>query len=182
MRLFFVFIICFSLASGQSTNAYNKKTKPTVNKSTSDSLSKKYFQELNSPNESIRLNAAEQLYLLKDPKAIEAFIKTINDGENRNHVDRTPSVAYLIQLGEKAILPTCSLMLSKDETTRLRAITVIEEITFNIFVSPKSKNKKKETENWRIWWKKIGLNYEDSLKERENGVRNLTQWFNERKK
>lgn len=147
-------------------------------KDSNDSLSKKYLQEINSPYEQTRLNAAKGLYDIKDPNAIEALIKTINDGEDRAHFNITPSVTYLTQIGKKALLLVLELMLSEDANTRLRALTAIDGICYNsFFVNPKSKDKHKEIENFRKWWKEIGLNDEGTISERELGIKKLKEWL-----
>lgn len=142
-----------------------------------DTASQKYIQELNSPDAVVRSNAAHQLCIMKHPLAVDACIKTINDLEDINHLDYTPSVSYLIEIGKPALLPLTDLMYSKDEITRLRACKAIEIITFNMFSKAGSKNKKKELKQWKEWWLTIGLRYNANDDERKNAVEKLKKWL-----
>jgi hypothetical protein len=143
-----------------------------------DSTAQIYIEQLNSPKESIRSNAAVQLYKLNHPQAIEACIKTINDLPDINHLDQTPSLECLIEIGKDALPSLAVLMLSDNEMTRLRASRAIATITFkNILKNPDTKDKHAEHEEWKKWWSTIGLDYEAGSTEREKGVRRLLDWL-----
>lgn len=149
---------------------------------TQDTTAKKYLEELNNPDPAIRSNAAHQLCIMKHPKAVAACIKTINDLENINHLDYTPSVSYLIEMGEPALLPLLDAVSSGDETTRLRICTAIERITYNVWVDPKTKDKSSKEKKWKKWWATIDLKYNGNKDEREAAVNRLKEWLKGRKK
>lgn len=146
-----------------------------------DTLSKKYIEELNSPEESIRSNAASQLCKMKHPMAVAACIRTINDLPDINHLDYTPSVHCLVAIGKPAVLPLTELLFSAEEDTRWRAYKAIETITFNMWSKPNSKNKHKELDKWREWWKGIDLNYNGSPDEKKEAVKKLKAWLSNQK-
>src|SRR5204862_411737 len=69
----------------------------------------------------VRAQAALRLAELDDPSALEALIRTLDDGAGPNHVDITPAVIALGDMGERAIPAPIEPLSADDEHTRLHA-------------------------------------------------------------
>lgn len=63
---------------------------------------------------------------------IEMLVKTINDNPDRLHVDSTPSVQRLIQLGLPGATAVVDLLNAPDLHTRLRAQRVLEGVVMRM--------------------------------------------------
>ena len=132
-----------------------------------DTTAQRLLQQLESPNERERAQAADQLQKMGHPKALEACIATINDGADILHVDNTAAARALVRIGDPALPEVVKLLASEDELTRLRAERVIEGITIHKFASE---------DDWRKWWRAIGYDYEKSPMENKLGIERLQDW------
>lgn len=175
-------IICLCYAMSSCGNAQDNVQKESpMKKNSSNDTVVKYLEQLNSPDEQIRSDAAVMLYKLKHPEAINACIKTINDIPDKNHYDYTPSVHCLIAIGEPALAPLADMMNSTDANTLLHAYTAIAGITYNIW-KVKYHDRQTVDKEWKKWWNEIGLKDESPAKEREESVKKLKQWLSKRKR
>lgn len=81
---------------------------------------------LDAPDEDVRAQAALRLAELDDPYALEALIRTLDDGAGPNHVDITPAVSALGAMGERALPALIEPLGAEDELTRLHAQRALE--------------------------------------------------------
>ena len=79
-------------------------------------------------NEQVRAYAAQGLAHVGDPKAMAACLQTINDAADELHLDITPSVRALGQMGLRAVPSLLDLLMHDDEITRLHAQRALELI------------------------------------------------------
>ena len=142
----------------------------------------KYIELLNSTDEYKRSDAACNLHKIKHPFAIEACIKTINDAADKLHLDYTPSVHCLIEIGEPALLLLTDLLVAEDEMTRLRAQRAIEGITLDIWKQEVEMPEKDIIEDWVKWWKKNNYSYDSDYSLMTESVNKLKKWILARKK
>lgn len=179
LKLLKYIILIFFFMNASCVHQTNQQD---MNKEKSEKADK-YLSQLNSKDELKRSDAAIQLHKLNHPDALNACIKTINDDEDKLHLDYTPSVHCLIEIGEPALLPLTDLLLSDDEYTRLRASRAVEEITINIWNREGGNNKKQIIEEWKKWWIGIGYSYEGGeTSSRTQSVDALREWIGQRKK
>src|SRR5947209_2552838 len=83
---------------------------------------------LQSPDEHTRAMAAQGLVRLKHPDALSACLRTLNDDPDPLHLDVTPSVVSLGEMGLKAVGPLLDLMDDPNEQARLHAQRALESI------------------------------------------------------
>lgn len=81
---------------------------------------------LTNADEVVRAYAASGLARRGDPRALEACIRTINDAADPLHLDMTPSVSALAEMGLKAIAAIFDLLMSDDVMTRMHAQRALE--------------------------------------------------------
>lgn len=85
-------------------------------------------QALDDPDEDVRAQAALRLAELADPYALEALIRTLDDGAGPNHVDMTPAVSALGAMGDRALPALIPPLSAEDELTRLHAQRALEGV------------------------------------------------------
>jgi hypothetical protein len=85
---------------------------------------------LDDPDEYVRADAAAQLAALGDPGALEASIRTLDDGADPAHVDITPAVRALSAMGEQALPALLAPLDSDDRMTRLHAQRAVEGVFY----------------------------------------------------
>jgi HEAT repeat protein len=83
-------------------------------------------QALDDPDGNVRAQAALRLAELDDPYALDALIRTLDDGAGPNHVDITPAVTALGDMGERALPALIEPLGADDELTRLHAQRALE--------------------------------------------------------
>lgn len=93
----------------------------------------------------IRGNAANGLAQLRDPRALDALINTLNDYPALNQYPSTLSTAGLIELGRAALPRLGPLLSSPDVMTRVRASYVLQNI---VTAMP--------GEDWPARWRALG--------------------------
>jgi len=76
--------------------------------------------------ESVRANAAVGLARIGDPDALSACVRMINDAADILHGDITPCGSALSEMGLSAVPSLLDLLMSGDQTTRLRAQRALE--------------------------------------------------------
>jgi hypothetical protein len=107
----------------------------------------------------------------QEQNRILRLTQTINDNPVMLHRDVTPSVQALVCEGKDAIPPMLELMVSGDETTRLRAQTVLREVTFTMYNSKRPQ--------WKAFWEQMGnLDYKMSEEKRLASVSRWQAWLN----
>ena len=84
---------------------------------------------LDDADERVRAYAALGLVRINHPDALTAIIRTLNDAPDQLHLDVTPAVGVLSELGLAAVSPLLDALLSEDQLTRLRAQRALEGIT-----------------------------------------------------
>lgn len=127
---------------------------PKLTEQKTESVKKdKLLQGLNSSDESERSQAAIAMFENGNPMAVQALVQTIGDAADMLHLDYSPSVHALIEVGAPALLPVIDLLDAPEEFTRLRAQRVVEGISLKRLT---------DEEEWRNWWRGIAYNYEDS--------------------
>lgn len=136
--------------------------------------------KLGDPDERVRVEAAQALHARKYPSAIAACVRTINDGADELHLDRTPAVTCLIEIGMPALTPLLDVLLAPDQMTRLRAQRAIEGISLAQpeFQAP---TRAARDANWRAWWQTIGYAYDAGEEQRQDAVSRLRTWAGTRK-
>jgi hypothetical protein len=136
--------------------------------------------KLKDPDEQVRVDAAQALHARHDPHAIEACTRTIDDGADELHADRTPAVRCLIDIGMPALPSLFDLLLAPGELTRLRAQRAVEGITLALpdfqAADPQGRDAR-----WRAWWQAIGYAYDAAPEARQPGVARLRAWAAARK-
>ena len=83
---------------------------------------------LQDEDERVRAYAAEGLVRANDPDALSACLQTLNDAPDLAHLDMTPAVESLSEMGLEAVPPLLDLLLDDDEMTRLHAQRALEGI------------------------------------------------------
>ena len=58
------------------------------------------------------MKAAQALHARKHPRALEACVRTIDDGADELHLDRTPAVRCLVEIGEPALAALFDVLLA----------------------------------------------------------------------
>ena len=113
---------------------------------------------------------------------MQSCLKTINDSADEAHLDDTPSVQCLIEIGEPALLPLTELLMANDEMTRLRAMRATEMITYNMWMEAFNQDEELALDDWINWWKEIGYSEEGDSGSRNESVLKLKGWIAERQK
>ena len=116
---------------------------------------------------------------------VKTLLARIDDDPDPLHIDFTPTVHELINVGVPAILPTLDLMLSDDNLTRMRAQRVIEGVmgVEYGFVSGQGWKKVGGEEQWRKQWAELGdLDYQASSEKRLASVTLWKSWLASRAK
>lgn len=83
---------------------------------------------LDDADERVRSNAALGLVRLRHPQAMTASLGTINDNPDELHLDITPSVQSLAEMGTAAVGPLIDLLMDANRNTRLHAQRALEGI------------------------------------------------------
>jgi HEAT repeat protein len=87
-----------------------------------------FRKALGDADERVRAYAAQGLVRIGDTGALAACLKTLNDAADELHLDMTPSVQALGEMGLKAAPALLELLLHDDEMTRLHAQRALELI------------------------------------------------------
>lgn len=139
----------------------------------------RYLVDLDNPDEYMRSQAALALQRMGHPRAMEACLRTLNDGEDMLHLDYTPAVRCLTEIGQPALDPLLPYLLRDDEITRLRAQRAVEGITIRLF-QVNNENQAEVEARWRKWWKEMGYSYDADPETRQAGVAKIRAWIENR--
>src|SRR6266566_2117311 len=83
---------------------------------------------LQDQDERVRAYAAEGLAHIDHQDALTACLHTLNDAPDEAHLDMTPAVRALGQMGMRAVPALLDLLMNEDEFTRLHAQRALEMI------------------------------------------------------
>ncbi len=118
---------------------------------------------------------------------VSYWIDRLDQNPDLLHVDYTPVVHRLIEIGAPALAPALDLMISADEMTRLRAQRVIEGVILVergfVFGSGWSRGDARANDAaFREFWHTLGnLQYERPLDERRHAVELWREWLDSRR-
>ena len=135
----------------------------------------RYLADLENPDEYLRSEAALSLQRIGHPQAMEACLRTLNDGPDELHLDYTPAVRCLTEIGPPALEPLLPYLLRDEEITRMRAQRAVEGITIRLF-KVNDENQAEVEARWRKWWKEMGYAYDGDPETRQTGVARLRAW------
>lgn len=177
---------CFTLVAIASCQLVNQPASQEkvllmedVSMKSSEQEAARYLADLDNPDENVRSEAALALQRMGHPRALEACLRTLNDAEDMLHLDYTPSVRCLIEIGQPALEPLLTYLLREDEITRLRAQRAVEGITIKLFKVNDENSTEVET-RWRKWWKEMGYAYDADPEGRQASVTRLRNWTQSR--
>jgi HEAT repeat protein len=83
---------------------------------------------LDDPDPFVRSHAAHGLHAMKDPRALEALIATIDDLPTPTMMNASQSTAALVEIGEPALARVADLLTAPSPETRGRARLVILQV------------------------------------------------------
>jgi HEAT repeat protein len=83
---------------------------------------------LGDPDERVRAYAAVGLARIGYPNAVMACLQTLNDAPDEAHLDMTPAVQALGEIGMSVVPALLDLLMNEDEFTRLHAQRALELI------------------------------------------------------
>lgn len=143
-----------------------------------------FLAGLKSADERERAYAAQGLVRIGHPDAIAACLQTLNDAPDPLHLDRTPSVAALGEMGLKPVPSLLESLMDKDETTRLHSQRALELILSRRhgFRSGQGFPSPEAEEKMRAEWRNNGdYDYGADAKRRGEAVAKWRQWLAEAK-
>jgi hypothetical protein len=133
---------------------------------------------LDHPDEWARVRAARALLAIHDPRALDACLKTLDDGADPLHLDHTPAVFALREIGRPALAPLFAKLEAEDRMTRLHAQRAVEGITKREFGFDGVSNwEAGGLERWEKWWRRIGYRSDAPAEARRRSVARLRQWM-----
>ena len=139
------------------------------------------IQQLDDPDADVRSHAAITLHQMDHPAALNACLQTLNDGEDILHLDYTPSVRCLSEIGQPALLPLLDFLLDEDGLTRLRAQRAAEGITTQMFGFDGDNWPEDQLQAWRKWWQSLDYDSDAGPEARQAAVDRLQAWAEENK-
>ena len=143
-----------------------------------------FLAGLKDGDERVRAYAAQGLARIGHTGAMVACMQTLNDAADEAHLDRTPSVAALGEMGLEAVPLLLESLMDKDETTRLHSQRALELIlgrrhgfrSGQGFPSPEAEEK------MRAEWRNNGdYDYGADSQRRGEAVAKWRQWLAETK-
>jgi HEAT repeat protein len=135
---------------------------------------------LRDPNDRVRAYAAQGLARIGDPQATAAALQTLDDAADELHLDITPSVQTLGEMGLKVLPSLLDLLMDEDEMTRLHAQRAFDLILARRhgfvpgigFPSPEA------AERMRDEWRANGdYDYSAPARDRAVSVEKWRQWL-----
>ena len=139
---------------------------------------------LQDDDESVRAYAAEGLVRANDPAALSACLKTLNDAPDLTHLDMTPAVESLSEMGLEAVPPLLDLLMDDDEMTRLHAQRALEGIVYRRhgFQSGRGFPTPADEQDVRNEWQSNGsYDYAAPVAARAAAVEKWRTWLEEQK-
>jgi hypothetical protein len=157
------------------------RAKETVVADLSSSEVKQLLAAVDGPDENARARAARRLFELRDPHALEANLKTLDDAPDPLHLDYTPSVHALVALGRPALAPLYDRMAAPAELTRRRAMNAVAGITQRLFGRDVMRGWPSGAESrWFVWWSALGYRPDGddapAVDARKHAIARLRAW------
>ena len=140
---------------------------------TSDDL---LLADLTSPDEGVRARAATALHQRRHPRALEACLATLDDAADVLHVNITPAVFCLAEIGDPALVPLFERMGSTEEITRLHAQEAVVRILKRHFGFDGREWAPGALDRWFAWWKEIGYDPRGDAATRAAAIGRLRAW------
>jgi hypothetical protein len=110
---------------------------------------------------------------------VTELIRRIDENPDRLHIESTPAVHELIDIGPAAIEPVLGLMLDDLEVRRQRGQRVLQEILVRMY-GYEPGIQWANTPNQRKYlakWESLGLEYDTELSARRKGVEKWKHWL-----
>lgn len=110
---------------------------------------------------------------------IEGLIRSINQHPDPLHLEVTPAVRELVEIGPSAIPLLLEVQLSDLPESHMRAQTALEGITMRMYGFQPGQGWRPEDEaRWRGFWADLGsLNWQDDEPKRQASVALWRQWL-----
>jgi hypothetical protein len=108
--------------------------------------------------------------------AIQDQLAALDDGADKLHLDRTPAVYRLIELGEPALVPLCDHLDHADRLHRMRAQRAVEGITRRGFGFDGNAWPDGASDRWTAWWASIGYDSGSDATARAGAIERLRAW------
>lgn len=143
-----------------------------------------FLAGLKDGDEHVRAYAAQGLARIGHPDAMIACMQTLNDAADEAHLDKTPSVAALGEMGLEAVPLLLDSLMDKDETTRLHSQRALELILNQRhgFRSGQGFPSAEAEEKMRTEWRNNGdYDYGADPQRRGEAVAKWRQWLAETK-
>ena len=87
-----------------------------------------FAEGLGDDDERVRAYAAQGLARMGHPRALTACLQTLNDAADQLHLDWTPSVEALSEMGLRAAPALLGLLTTEDEMTRLHCQRALQGV------------------------------------------------------
>jgi HEAT repeat protein len=116
----------------------------------------------------VRARAATALYILNDPRALNALVNTLNDYPDILHNPYTASMYPLMRGGREVLPLVIPLLKSPDALTRERAFLIVQAVV----------TKLPEGTDWNQLWRSLG-SYDPKSSETEwaNAAQQWEKWL-----
>jgi len=131
------------------------------------------LQDLDGADEYVRSSAAVELARRMHPRALEACLRTLDDGAGPAHADITPSLFCLAAMGMRAWPALLEKLAAPDPMTRLHAERAVGEIGKRQFGFDGLRWPGGACERWSAWWQHVAYRYDADDAERARAIERL---------
>ena len=139
------------------------------------------FREgLGDRDERVRSHAARGLTRLGDRQALQACLDTIDDNPDQLHLDLTPSVHALGEMGLGAVAPLLDLMGSAQRDTRMHAQRALEMIVAHRFGFRPGRgfpDAGADEAARRLWQTNGDYDFDAAVAQREDAIARWRRWL-----
>jgi len=104
---------------------------------------------------------------------IAAQLAVLDDAPDKLHLDRTPAVVRLVELGPQALAPTIDHLDHPEVLHRMRAQRVVEGLTRRQFGFDGTAWPDGAFDRWQAWWTTIGYDARGEPGERAAAIARL---------
>lgn len=108
---------------------------------------------------------------------IQQQLAVLDEHPDKLHLDRTPAVGRLIEIGEPALAPLVEHLAHADWMHRQRAQRAVEGITRRVFGFDGSAWPEAALERWTTWWSSIAYDARDDEPARTAAIDRLRIWL-----